>query len=83
MKEAGVKPVLENIPPEVRVSRRIGKNETFFFLLNMSAREISFELPFAMNDIWNGKTEPQKKITLPAAGSTVMLNTAEKTNSVR
>ena len=82
MKEAGVKPVLENLPPEVRVSRRFGKNETFFFLLNMSDREISFELPFAMTDIWNGKTEPQKHLTLPAAGSTVMSNTAEKTNSV-
>ena len=72
MKDAGVKAVLEGLPPEIRASRRIGKNETFFFLLNMSDNEITFDLPFAMTDIWNGKTAPQITLTLPPAGSTVM-----------
>ncbi len=70
---AGCKPVLEQIPESLRVSRRIaGDGSRYYFILNMTDSEQRWSLPEPMVDIWNGKTEPCEQIVLPSAGSTIL-----------
>lgn len=73
MAEAEVKPVLDGIPPQIKVSRRIAADGTcYFFVLNMTDSEQKFVLPCGMTDIWNGGSRTIHELALPSAGSTVL-----------
>lgn len=69
--ECGVKPVLENIPPEVKVSRRIGKEHIFYFFCNFSDKEVSFPLDATLVPVWKDDIQ-EGVLTLQPNGATVL-----------
>jgi beta-galactosidase len=69
--DAGVKPVLPDIPADVRGSRRSKDGTDYYFLLNLSDCERPVDLPFPMTDIWNGDGVKTRAI-LPPNGGTLL-----------
>ena len=70
-RNAGVKPVIDNMPPQIRVSRRIASNGNYYFIYNLEESPVEFTFPKKAIDIW-GKPTANGKIFVPASGATVL-----------
>ncbi len=71
LSEAGIRPVLPNLPPAVRASKRFHDRFAYYFLLNMTDREQKVSLPRKMEDLWNGG-RAVTEVMLPSSGGTVL-----------
>ena len=68
----GVEAVISGVPAELVVSRRIAANgDNYYFVLNLTDKEVVWHLPFAADDIWNSAGTVQF-VTIPPDGGTVL-----------
>ncbi|MGD6742110.1 beta-galactosidase [Streptomyces sp. BH106] len=70
--EAGVAPVLPDLPAQVQATVREGAAGRFLFLLNHGKREAEVSLPTPMRDRLTAEPEPTTRVSLPAYGVAVL-----------
>jgi beta-galactosidase len=70
LSDAGLAPVLPNIPEGVDVGIRSGNNKRILILTNYNENAVTIDLPSAMHDILSGTTA--SKITLNQYGVAVL-----------
>ena len=72
LNDAGVTPVVSGVPDELAVSRRISSDgRTYYFVLNLTRKTVTWQPGFEAEDIWNG-SEKISSITLEPDASTIL-----------
>ena len=70
-KRCGVERLWPQLPPEVKISRRSGKESDYYFLVNLTSRPVDVTLPAPLEELWNG-AGIVNHIRLPENGGTVL-----------
>ena len=70
LSDAGLTPVLPNIPEGVDVAIRTGDNKHILILTNYNADPVTITLPSTMHDVLAGNTT--SSVTLPQYGVAVL-----------
>ena len=72
LNDAGVTPVVSGVPDELAVSRRISSGgRTYYFVLNLTRKTVTWQPGFEAEDIWNGSGKITS-LTLEPDASTIL-----------